>query len=84
MIARLIGSVVVGGILVVGAPGVQAESKGCAEIVAASEESDGALSAEELAKKLNTDIETVRNCLDKKAAPPPKPAGGTPPQPPRY
>lgn len=67
----------------VGVPGVQAESKGCAEIVAASEESDGALSAEELAKKLDTDVETVRNCLDKKAAPPSKPASGTQPAP-RY
>jgi transposase len=37
---------------------------GCAQIVAVLDESGGGLSAEEIAKKTNTDVETVRNCTD--------------------
>jgi hypothetical protein len=37
---------------------------GCAQIVAALDQSGGALSAEEIAKKTSTDVETVRNCTD--------------------
>jgi hypothetical protein len=76
MIARAVGVVVIAGMVVIGATTARAESKGCDEIVAASEESGGKLSADELAKKLHTDVQTVRNCLDAKA---PKP-GGTPSQ----
>ena len=43
----------------------QAEtSPGCASIVAVLDESGGSLSADEIAKKTNTDVETVRNCTD--------------------
>ena len=81
MIARVVGIAVIAGVLVTGATVARAESKGCAEIVAASEESGGKLSADELAKKMNTDVQTVRNCLDAKAkAPAPKAAGGEPSQ----
>jgi hypothetical protein len=37
---------------------------GCAQIVAALDQSGGALSPEEIAKKTSTDVETVRNCTD--------------------
>jgi hypothetical protein len=37
---------------------------GCAQIVAVLDESGDALSADEVAKKTNTDVETVRNCTD--------------------
>jgi len=37
---------------------------GCAQIVAVLDQGGGGLSAEEVAKKTNTDIETVRNCTD--------------------
>ena len=52
------------------APVVHAESKGCEKIVAASDEAGGSLSADELAKKMNTDVETVRGCLDQANAKP--------------
>jgi len=79
MIARTVGIAVIAGALACGATASRAESKGCAEIVAASEESGGKLSADELAKKMNTDVQTVRNCLDAKGAAP-KPAEGAPSQ----
>jgi hypothetical protein len=37
---------------------------GCAQIVAVLDESGDALSAEEIAKKTSTNVETVRNCTD--------------------
>ena len=37
---------------------------GCAQIVAVLDQGGGALSPEEVAKKTNTDVETVRNCTD--------------------
>lgn len=37
---------------------------GCAKIVAVLDESGGALSADEIAKKTDTDVETVRSCTD--------------------
>jgi hypothetical protein len=42
----------------------QAVPEGCAQIVAVLDQSGGALSAEEVAKKTSTDVETVRNCTD--------------------
>jgi hypothetical protein len=39
---------------------------GCAQIVAVLDEGGGELSPEEVAKKTNTDIETVRNCTDQR------------------
>ncbi len=37
---------------------------GCAQIVAVLDAGGGGLSAEEVAKKTGTDVETVRNCTD--------------------
>lgn len=37
---------------------------GCAQIVAVLDQGGGGLSPEEVAKKTNTDVETVRNCTD--------------------
>jgi hypothetical protein len=79
MLARVVGIAVIAGALAIGVTAARAESKGCAEIVAASEESGGKLSADELAKKMNTDVQTVRHCLDAKA-PAPKAAGAEPSQ----
>ena len=81
MIARAVAMAAIAGLLVVGGSVARAESKGCAEIVAASEESGGKLSADELAKKMNTDVQTVRSCLDAKVpAPKPTPQGNAPSQ----
>jgi N-methylhydantoinase B/oxoprolinase/acetone carboxylase alpha subunit len=38
--------------------------EGCAKIVAVLDESGGGLSADEVAKRTSTDVETVRNCTD--------------------
>jgi len=38
--------------------------EGCAQIVAVLDQSGGGLSADEVAKKTSTDVETVRNCTD--------------------
>ena len=40
----------------------EAPPDGCAKVAAAIEESNGQRSAEEIAAKLNIDVETVRNC----------------------
>ncbi len=64
MNGRMIVGVFVGAMLVMAAPAARAESKGCEKIVAAYEEGGGGISADELAKKMNTDVETVRGCLD--------------------
>jgi len=79
---------VCGVLLVVGtARAEQTAAPGCAKIVAALDESGGSLSAEEIAKKTNTDVETVRGCTEawragmrdvkgpKAAAQPPMPPG---------
>jgi hypothetical protein len=42
----------------------QTVTPGCAKIVAALDESGGTLSADEIAKKTDTDVETVRSCTD--------------------
>jgi len=42
----------------------QSMSPGCMKIVAVLDE-NGGLSADEVAKKTNTDVETVRSCTDK-------------------
>ena len=46
------------------APAEQKISTGCEKIVAALDESGGSLSADEIAKKTSTDVETVRGCTD--------------------
>ena len=54
-----------GGLLVSGPTRAdQPVTPGCAKIVAVLDESGGALSADEIAKKTNTDVETVRSCTD--------------------
>ena len=87
---RLVMTVLLGGgmALASGSPARagQAVAPGCAEIVAVLDESGGALSAEEIAKKTSTDVETVRSCTDAwragmKDAPGPKTAAA-PPMPP--
>jgi hypothetical protein len=45
--------------------GAQPMSAGCAKIVAVLEEGGGGLSADEVAKKTSTDVETVRDCTDR-------------------
>jgi len=64
---QFVGIVVVSGAMLA-APFVRAGDQpmppGCAKIVAVLEESGGGLSADEVAKKTSTDVETVRNCTD--------------------
>ena len=43
----------------------QSMPPGCMKIVAVLDESGGGLSADEVAKKTSTDVETVRSCTDK-------------------
>ncbi|MBI1818446.1 MAG: hypothetical protein HYR72_25975 [Deltaproteobacteria bacterium] len=79
MTAVLIGLTVVAASA---APGQQQQiPPGCAQIVAVLEQGGGSLSAEEVAKKTSTDVETVRNCTDQwratmKDANAPKGGGG--------
>jgi hypothetical protein len=67
MIVRMVGRVVIAGVVgLMASDAWAAQQMGCAQIVALSRFAGGRTSADELAKKLNTDVETVRNCLDKK------------------
>ena len=43
----------------------QPMSAGCAKIVAVLDQGGGGLSADEVAKRTSTDVETVRNCTDR-------------------
>src|SRR5262245_15844080 len=86
---RVMAAVLLGGMLLPsGTAGAgQAVAPGCAKIVAVLDESGGSLSAEEIAKKTGTDVETVRGCTDawragmkdgrgqKAAGQPPMPSG---------
>jgi hypothetical protein len=87
---RLVMTVVVAGGMLLVSGRVQARpavTPGCAKIVAVLDETGGALSAEEIARRTSTDIETVRSCTDtwragmkdangpKTAAPAPMPPG---------
>jgi hypothetical protein len=68
MIGRIVGRVAIAGVvglMVSDARAIQQMS--CAQIAALSRFAGGKSSADELAKRLNIDAETVRNCLDKKA-----------------
>jgi hypothetical protein len=47
-----------------GTGGAQPMPPGCAKVVAVLDEGGGGLSADEVAKKSNTDVETVRSCTD--------------------
>jgi hypothetical protein len=44
--------------------GAQPLPQGCMKVVAVLDEGGGGLSADEVAKKSNTDVETVRTCTD--------------------
>src|SRR6185436_17419786 len=59
-------ALVLGGVLLTAGTG-QAVSQGCVRIVAALDANPG-LSAEEIAKKTSTNIETVRNCTEERRA----------------
>jgi len=65
--ARVITALLVGSVLV-GTSDLRAEqqqvSPGCAKIVAVLDQGGGGLSADEVAKRTSTDVETVRNCTD--------------------
>jgi hypothetical protein len=69
-IALLIGVVMLsargaGGQEPQGATGTaQPITRGCEKIVAVLDQGGGSLSADEIAKKTNTDVETVRSCTD--------------------
>ena len=56
-------TLLVGGI-VVGASAEQPMAPGCAKVAAAMDQAGGGLSADEIAKKTDTDVETVRGCMD--------------------
>ena len=67
MSRRFVTALVSGAVLLaagVARSGQQAPAPGCAKVAAALDESGGRLSAEEIAKKTNTDVETVRSCTD--------------------
>ena len=56
-------TLLVGGI-VVRAGAEQPMAPGCAKVAAAMDQAGGGLSADEIAKKTDTDVETVRGCMD--------------------
>jgi hypothetical protein len=77
MIVRLAGGVMIAGVIgLMTSDAGAAQQMTCQQIVAVRSFAGGKMSADELAKKLNTDPETVRNCLDKK---PQEAAKGQPP-----
>ena len=65
-LGRIVGMVLVGSVAAVGgaARAGQQISPGCEKIVAVLDQSGGALSADEVAKRTGTDVETVRSCTD--------------------
>src|SRR5262249_20191500 len=62
---HVMAAMFMGGMLVAGTAvhGQQQPARGCAKIAAALDDHPG-LSAEEIAKRTSTDIETVRGCVD--------------------
>ena len=56
-------TLLVGGI-VARAGAEQPVARGCEKIAAAMDQAGGGLSADEIAKKTDTDVETVRGCMD--------------------
>ena len=64
----ILGKVVIAGVVVLMVSEARAAQQlTCPQIVGLSKFAGGKNSPEDLAKKLNTDVETVRNCLEKKA-----------------
>src|SRR5262249_19317981 len=70
-------TLLVGGI-VVRAGAEQPMAPGCAKVAAAMDQAGGGLSADEIAKKTDTDVETVRGCMDAWNAAHKKDAAATP------
>jgi len=70
-------TLLVGGI-VVRAGAEQPMAPGCAKVAAAMDQAGGGLSADEIAKKTDTDVETVRGCMDAWNASHKKNAAATP------
>jgi hypothetical protein len=73
-----IGSMVLVILVVVARPAPAEQQKistGCEKIVAVLDESGGSLSADEIAKKTGTDVETVRSCTDQWRASKKDPSG---------
>jgi hypothetical protein len=92
MIVPVVGSIVIAGVLGLVVSDVRAAQQlTCPQIVAMKNFAGGKMTTDELAQKLNTDVETVRKCLDQKppvaktspapAAPTPPPAPTAPPAP---
>ena len=61
---RLTVALLLGGLITAASGEQQQVAPGCAEVAAAMDQAGGALSAEEIARKTSTDIETVRGCMD--------------------
>jgi hypothetical protein len=55
-------TLLIGGIVV--RAGAEQPAPGCAKVAAAMDQAGGNLSADEIAKKTSTDVETVRGCMD--------------------
>ncbi len=61
---RMATALLVGATIMIAASAARAADQGCAKIVAVLEEGGGGLSADEIARKTSTDVETVRTCTD--------------------
>jgi hypothetical protein len=57
-------TLLIGGIVVRASAEQQQPTPGCAKVAAAMDQAGGALSADEIARKTDTDVETVRGCMD--------------------
>jgi hypothetical protein len=55
-------TLLIGGIVV--RAGAEQPAPGCAKVAAAMDQAGGNLSADEIAKRTSTDVETVRGCTD--------------------
>jgi hypothetical protein len=84
MIVRLAGGVLIAGVIgLMASDAGAAQQMTCQQIVAMRNFAGGKMSSDELAQKLNTDPEVVRNCLEEKPQDAAKggqpPAAATPP-----
>ena len=61
---HVIMALLIGGIVAGASAEQQQVAPGCEKVAAAMDEAGGALSADEVAKKTSTDVETVRGCMD--------------------
>jgi hypothetical protein len=67
MIVRIGGLVIAGVLGLMASDARAAQQPNCRQIAALNRFAGGKLSPEELAKKINADVETVRSCLDQNA-----------------